>query len=154
MKKFGFKWCVAEKANYIPLPARLGGEEYLLCFDGSCTWPELWVGEDQVLNPPPPFLLIPPPPPLSPSTLLGLMLRPALQIFSAIQHSNTELELPGHGNFPQIEMSVLCLQKYVKEVLLKSALSWPAWSVTEFNHTSSRSWSCAMPWPGVTVTNF
>ena len=44
MKKISFNWCVAEKANYIPLPARLGREEYLLCFDGSCTWAEFQVG--------------------------------------------------------------------------------------------------------------
>ena len=46
-----------EKANYILLPARLRREEYLLCFDGSCTWPEFQVGggwraANQVLNPP------------------------------------------------------------------------------------------------------
>ena len=46
-----------EKANYILLPARLRWEEYLLCFDGSCTWPEFQVGggwraANQVLNPP------------------------------------------------------------------------------------------------------
>ena len=44
-------WCVAEKANYIPLAARLGREEYLLCFDGSCTWPEFSV-EGETGEPP------------------------------------------------------------------------------------------------------
>ena len=44
-------WCVAEKANYIPLPVSLGREEYLLCFDGSCTWPEFSV-EGETGEPP------------------------------------------------------------------------------------------------------
>ena len=65
MKKMSFNWCVAEKANYIPLPARLGREEYLLCFDGSCTWPEFWFGEGgepptkSLILFPPSFLLLP-----------------------------------------------------------------------------------------------
>ena len=40
-----------EKANYILLPARLRREEYLLCFDGSCTWPEFSV-EGETGEPP------------------------------------------------------------------------------------------------------
>ena len=123
MKKMSFNWCVAEKANYIPLPARLRREEYLLCFDGSCTWAEFQVGggdgEPPTKSSIHPLLTLLSSSPSSSSTLPHAE-APALQIFSAIQHSNTELELPGHGNFPQIEMSVLCLQKYVKEVLLKS----------------------------------
>ena len=68
-------------------------------------------------SPPSPPLALPP----SCSSSYSLILRPALQLFSTIQHSNTELELPGNGNFPQIEMSVLCLQKCVKKNLFKKS---------------------------------
>ena len=119
-----------------------------------------WRAANEVLNPPPP-----PSSSSSSSTSFtsstssssssqpSLMLRPALQIFSAIQHSNTESELPGHGNFPQIEMSVLCLEKYVKEVLAKSTDFLAYFICHRVNHTRFKRWWCATLWPRITVIN-